>query len=71
MVDAALHFRRGNLFRKIVVLIAIGAGEITFPGRDYMRQNRMIRGSYPIEKHPVLARTAVYGKHVSADLFSE
>jgi hypothetical protein len=71
MIDATLHFRRWNLFRKIVVLIAVRAGEITATRGNYMRQNGVIRGPYPIEKHPVLARTAVYGKHVSADLFSE
>jgi hypothetical protein len=36
-----------------------------------MREHGVAGGSHPIEKHPVLARTAMYGKHISADLFSE
>jgi hypothetical protein len=71
MVDAAFHFGRRNLFREIVVLVAIRAGEITSPGRDYMRQNGVAGGSYSIKKHPVFARTAICGKQVSPDLFPE
>jgi hypothetical protein len=62
-VDATMHFldwhRRGN----VVVLVAVGAGEIAAPHGDDMHLDGMVGGNEPLRDHLEFAKGPARGHH--------
>src|SRR5580692_10325746 len=62
-VDSLEHSRSRNWLGKIVVLIAIFAGQIASANWNDVRQQRMIRGHERASNHACPAKVAVQRKH--------
>src|SRR6476646_6730198 len=57
LVNAAVHLFQRNRIREIVVLIAIGAGEIAAPHRNDVYLNRMISREQTLRDHFEFAKS--------------
>jgi len=66
-IHAAVHFFQRNGIRKIVVFIAVGAGEIAAPHGDYVDLNGMVGGKQTLRDHFEFAKSTVRGPQPAPD----
>ena len=58
-----------NGLREIVVLVAVGAGQVAAAHGNDVRQDGMVGGGQPLCNHPELARPPVCGQNCATQVF--